>query len=893
MHRLWVGTWVGAFLCSSCITGNVVKAPSAAQAIAFPADDDVLPSGLRVVAEQSPDYGSVCAVLHLSSGSADESPEQAGLAHLVEHLVFRSRRSELSYKQRLEQLGVSDANAFTSPDSTTFFAVVPKQELAALAELMADVLADPLHDVSDADFSHELDIVRNELHTRTESGTPGQGLGWLYGAVFGGTHAYGHGPVGSEQTLASLTLADARAFAAKHYRPERATLVLNTTAHTSVPLQLARELATARFQQPAVPARRTEQPTLPTTEARLALHEAAVASPTLWIGWSVPNEFGSDAGIAALLKSMSGAHFWSEAWPDRDIGNIEPGYIPGARAGLFYLKLELKQATSPESTAQATIGEMRHGLSNLAFSSGFESLKRHVATQATYAQESLPVRSLDLAVSASFTRDPQFLRRVTDRMIARPASEVVDYYSKYLSDERARMVLVRPGRGGFSLRPSSEPGGGSDSGQRPPAADEATVRSWMTPPGTAAAESRTLENGLTVLALRKPGSPFHTAILGFHGGSIANVSPGARVAALWARQQYSLPPSVWGVLHRTESSEDSSFEMLRSTGDNVEFTLHQVNESLGFSVLWPVRQFTNRLEVFRREENQPAERLQNASRDALFGNNPLGAHVTADALSKLSAREVHDYIDSVRIPENSLLVVVGDIEPQAALSAAAKEFSSWHTLPNAQRAPVKPPEALRSAAASPNQRFLVQNLPGAAQAALHFACVLPEARESTLGHYWLFDSVAEGVLYGHLREQARASYSVNNSWRSFRGGTTLFEFRADVDPARLDQAFATVRRFLRASPSELFSPELLSSARNHVARTFNATYDTSADLARAMLGAWNSGFNVTVLDKIPAQVFDGGPEALAPIAASCQANWVLAVLGDEGRIQSAWARSGQ
>ncbi|HEY3237083.1 MAG TPA: insulinase family protein, partial [Polyangiaceae bacterium] len=78
--------------------------PSGADVVRFDTSQRTLPSGLRVVIENDRSSGLAGVVLTVGSGAADDPPGREGLAHLVEHLVFRSSRQGVTFWARLMEL---------------------------------------------------------------------------------------------------------------------------------------------------------------------------------------------------------------------------------------------------------------------------------------------------------------------------------------------------------------------------------------------------------------------------------------------------------------------------------------------------------------------------------------------------------------------------------------------------------------------------------------------------------------------------------------------------------------------------------------------------------------------------------------------------------------------
>lgn len=141
------------------------------------ANDFTFPSGLRILFQVEHTQPVVSVAMVIDAGSADDPKGQEGVAHLVEHLWFRSRRALGTVHEIHHQFGAS-ANAATGPDETVFVTDVAKGEIVELLKLEAQRLVDPLAGVTKAELDAEREVVRNELRLQYEN-TPWFGLSTL------------------------------------------------------------------------------------------------------------------------------------------------------------------------------------------------------------------------------------------------------------------------------------------------------------------------------------------------------------------------------------------------------------------------------------------------------------------------------------------------------------------------------------------------------------------------------------------------------------------------------------------------------------------------------------------------------------------------------------------
>ncbi|KIE28824.1 hypothetical protein LK08_01060 [Streptomyces sp. MUSC 125] len=180
-------------------------------------------NGLRVVLAPEPGTG-VCAVgVHYGVGFRSDPPGRAGLAHLLEHLMFRRRTGPGGAGAAGAPAG-GYANAATRPDSTDFHQVVPAALLPDALAAEHDRMAGPVP--APADLAAELDVIAEEIR-RNVTGRPYGGFpkSRLPPLLYG-DHANAHDGYGDTAVLRRLTPAECRAFFDRHHTPSNAVLTV-------------------------------------------------------------------------------------------------------------------------------------------------------------------------------------------------------------------------------------------------------------------------------------------------------------------------------------------------------------------------------------------------------------------------------------------------------------------------------------------------------------------------------------------------------------------------------------------------------------------------------------------------------------------------------------------
>lgn len=178
-------------------------------------------NGLRFALRPDPRAPIATVDVRYDVGAAADPPGRAGLAHLVEHLMFEQREqpSAPPMSALIDQIAIS-YNATTSWDGTHYTITVPKDRVAAAMTLEARRMNTRCEHLTDADIARERDVVRAENAQRASGSLREQ----LSAAIYGADHPYAR-PVSTDQ-IADVTRAEICKFITDHYAPDRAVLVV-------------------------------------------------------------------------------------------------------------------------------------------------------------------------------------------------------------------------------------------------------------------------------------------------------------------------------------------------------------------------------------------------------------------------------------------------------------------------------------------------------------------------------------------------------------------------------------------------------------------------------------------------------------------------------------------
>ncbi|RYE72979.1 MAG: insulinase family protein, partial [Oxalobacteraceae bacterium] len=196
--------------------------PLAAQA--EPAQEFMLENGMKIIVKEDHRAPTAAHMVWYRIGSMDELNGTTGVAHALEHMMFKGTTSLKpgEFSARVAALGGRE-NAFTSKDYTAYYQQIEKSRLEAVMALEADRMANLVFDRDE--FSREIKVVMEERRLRTEDQASGRVYEALNAAAFV-AHPYHHPIVGWMNDLEHMTMEDAKAWHDRFYAPNNATMVV-------------------------------------------------------------------------------------------------------------------------------------------------------------------------------------------------------------------------------------------------------------------------------------------------------------------------------------------------------------------------------------------------------------------------------------------------------------------------------------------------------------------------------------------------------------------------------------------------------------------------------------------------------------------------------------------
>ncbi|MGA7656643.1 MAG: pitrilysin family protein [Methylocella sp.] len=262
-----------------------------------------LGNGLEIVVIEDHRAPVVTHMVWYRNGSADDPPGKSGIAHFLEHLMFKGTKShpQGKFSELIADVGGQE-NAFTSNDYTAYFQRVAKEHLSVCMDYEADRMKNLV--LTDEVVSPERDVVLEERRMRTDS-DPSEQLGEALQAALFTQHPYGRPIIGWSHEIESLDRADALAYYDRFYTPENAILVVAGDVDAAEVIGLAEKYYGPIAARGAPPKRFRPHEPEPRAHRLVTLADEKVEQPMHQSIFLVPSYRSAAPGEAEALEVLA------------------------------------------------------------------------------------------------------------------------------------------------------------------------------------------------------------------------------------------------------------------------------------------------------------------------------------------------------------------------------------------------------------------------------------------------------------------------------------------------------------------------------------------------------------------------------------------------------------
>jgi zinc protease len=800
-------------------------------------------------------------------GSADEAAHEAGVAHVVEHMLFKgSAGYGLGELVGAIEHGGGEINAWTALDHTVYHAVLASDHVDAAIHALGDALIEPR--VDPGELAREREVILEEI--RQGSDDPARSVAQSLFATAFVAHPYRRPVIGTADSVRRLAERDLLGFFRRYYVADNLTLVVTGDVE---PARIRRSVE-RRFR--AMPTGRpvrqlAAEPAQ--TAARASCVHRDLGEAHLAVGFHVPAAGHPDVAaldVAAILLGQSESARLPRALRDRDhLVTSAYAHLHALRdPGLLVLSATARPADAPRSLA-ALVDHSARLVDDLD-DAELDKARLSVETGVVRQLETAQGRARSLGWHATVAGDPQFGHVYLDRIRAVRRHDVGRVLGRYLRADNASVAAIVPGK-------------------RAPRAwartAEGQVRKALARPARPAppVERRVvLASGLTLLVRRDPSVPIVAMRAVWRGGQRVEDADHAGASTLLARlltrgcgkrdaravadQIDRLGGALAGVAGR--SSFGIAAEWLAKTWQPGLALVADCLLEPQLASAELVRERRLLIDDQAAQRDSPSQAAFRLFSEALYGDHPYARDAlgTPDAVAGLSRAELVRFYRA-RYPVSGLtLAIVGDVDVDAVVAAVDQRFGA---VPKAAAAPppviAAPPGDGRSASEREVYRYLDR-----AQA--HLVIGFPGATITAPDRFALEVLVAilggqGGRLFAELRDHQALAYRV--SAHSVEGLDPGFvAIYLACAPDKLGAAVAGVRGELARLRADGVTADELARAQRYLIGSHQIAMQRRAAIANAMAYHEAYGLGWQSWTGYDAEIRAVTPEAVAAAAAA-------------------------
>ncbi len=799
-----------------------------------------LPNGMTVILEENHAAPVVAFNVWVKVGSTDETDSEAGIAHVIEHMLFKGTESRPVGRMAQEVEGSGgEINAFTTFDHTVYHIVIASR----YAKTALDVLADAVqHSTFDPDeYARERKVVLEEILRAEDS--PDRTVG---NALFATTflkHPYGRPVIGYSKVVATYPRDAIFAFYKKWYKPNNMTLVV-VGDFDSKAFRAEVDRAFARFAQTPLPPR--PKPAEPRQDAfRAAVLTRPVNRTYLEFAWHIPGVRHDDVfalDVAAqILGQGESSRLYQEVKVEKELVQAIYAYsFTPEDPGLFSIGMTLDADKTQEAT-RAALDEAYRLRYDAVSPFELRKAKTNIESEFVYNLETVEGQARNLGYFQTVLGDIGFQKTYLERIAQVTAEDVMRVARTYLTPENLSAAL---------LLPEVEKGAAAEA-DLARIAQEAFRAAEANGAKAAAASAKAdevtkvvLDNGLTVLVKEAHAVPIATMRITFLGGlrfetertaGLNNFLAGMLTKGTTRRSALQIAREIESIAGGIDG--DSGKNTFGATATVLSKFLDEGLDLFADVVLnpsFPETEIQKRrrdiLAAIKAQEDNPSSYVFRVFAKALFPAHPYGLNMlgTEASVKALTRKDLADYYAAYAVPNSAVLAVVGDVSALDILDRIKAKFGGWVRRPVTLPAPTpETPHAsvtrVEEAKPKAQAQIVLGNLGTTFKDPDRYALQVLNAVLSGQG----------GRLFLELRDKQSLAYALSSfSVEGLEPGS--FGVYIGSAPEKVPQALAGIERELTRIRSEKVSDEELTRAKRYLIGSFEIDLQRNSAVATSL-----------------------------------------------------------
>lgn len=840
----------------------------------------VLENGLTVLTKEVHTAPVVTVQVWYKVGSRNEEPGVNGIAHQLEHLLFKGTQERpIQFGHLFSALG-SDSNAFTGYDQTAYYGTVERDKLTALLTLEADRMQNARLDAQD--LEREKRVVISELQGYENS--PEYRLYRTVAKAAFPNNMYGLPVGGTKADVEKFTLEQVRYYYETFYSPDNAILLIVGDIKTEPTLQTVKELfgnipRRGEAERKKILEKQTTPPATSNKKTPIVLKEPGSA-PLLQIMYPLPKAGNPDeAALQVMDFVLTGGRSSRlyEALVESGIANSVEGEV-STLAGIGWYGLSATAAPNQRiQKVESVIRQVITSLQNQGVTA--EELKRAKAqfkAGAILGNRDINSQANQLGEAVTATGDYRYTDTLMTAISQVTAADVQRVAKKYLTSAKSTVGYLQP----TQLREEQNPQGVNNrqttgnynSGGR---VDPELVTKYLPPISssseipnqTVLPESFTLDNGMQVLLLPDKSTPAVTLSGYIRAGTEFDLKNKSGLAGLTAANLLN-GTKTKNVLAIVKSLEnigaslgfEESPEGVSIDGSSLSNDLPIVIKTLA-DVLQNATFPADQLEITREIAISDVEQgkddpeflaYKTLQQKVYPPTHPFYAFPTANSLRSITRAEIARFYKQHYRPDTMILTLMGDFDAASVRSLIQQQFGNW-------KATGVPPEVTFPDVPMPEKTVQLNPvIPGKSQAITFMGYRAISRKDPRFYAATVFNHILGGDAFAsrlgeEIRDRLGLTYGI---YSSFNAGKQpgLFLINMQTAPEDAKKAISSTLTLLQQVHTQGVTNAEVENAKNSIARSYPVQLADPDNLADAMLMHRVYDLEMSEIHKFPEKI---------------------------------------
>ncbi|OGQ21607.1 MAG: hypothetical protein A3I05_03565 [Deltaproteobacteria bacterium RIFCSPLOWO2_02_FULL_44_10] len=604
-------------------------------------------------------------------GSAFETDSEAGIAHVIEHMLFKGTptRAVGTIAHDVEACG-GDINAYTSFDQTVYYINMASRFADQALEILADAVQHPLFDAEE--LAREQEVILEEI--RREHDSPHQMVGeYLFRTAYS-THPYGRPIIGFPETVKSFTSKDLKSFYTRWYTPANTVLIVVGDFQTKQMLKKI-ERVFSGFQGPPPPHNFTINQEPPQTHLKIALKSMNIQSTHFALAFHIPHICHDDIPALDILSYILGgtesARLEQKIKEKRHlVHHISAHAYTPRDPGLFIIG-GLMQDANVKKAFEAITQELKLIMDEPISMSEISRAKINIRANEFYERETVGGEAGKLAYFLATAGTSQFEERYYHMLTTVTPQDVQRVAQTYLAMQKATSILLTPQKSkwkgkGEELKNILQQKPKISSSKRSQKKDPTTLTH--------------LSNGVTLIIHENHTLPLVSITAAAPGGLRFETKQNNGINALISQlvTKGTTSRTALNIAHDIEkiAGEINGFSGRHALGLRSEFLSEHLRDGISiftdvlispaFAADEVAKEKRLQLQAIRQQEDALAKLVFMDFLKTLFPTHPYGLKSlgSKSSVSKLASSPLLKFWKSRMRAQETVIAVVGDVSPQ-------------------------------------------------------------------------------------------------------------------------------------------------------------------------------------------------------------------------------------